>query len=179
MGWKLLKETFAITHHMKVVGDNVLIGSSYVGNLATINSKTGALTENETFPRFLRENYPALLKAEPATLAHLIATADTFEASIPVYTYDGGEIIERKCEVPGWPNATHDGEMMYENTHSTKKTEVVAWAKRNAHLAVRFTNEHIERLEKELADARASLARHTADVEKLAADYPDVAADTD
>ena len=41
-----------------------------------------------------------------------------FDAFIPVFTYEGPNIINRFCEKPGWPNATHEGYMMYDNNRS-------------------------------------------------------------
>ena len=52
--------------------------------------------------------------------------------SLPVYTYEGGEIIEHKCEAYGWPNLTDDGQVMYNNKFSSDRNEVVRWAKENA-----------------------------------------------
>jgi hypothetical protein len=177
MGWKLLKETFGIKHHVQVSSEGVHIGSGYVSDLATINPKTGAIRENQTFSRFLSANYPGLLNAKPETLVNILNTPDTFLQSITVYTYDGGEIIEKQCETPEWPNVTHDGCMMYENTFSTDKAEVVKWAKRNASLAVHYTGESIERAESELASLRTRLAGFEAEKSKLDTEYPTIVAD--
>lgn len=98
------------------------------------------------------------MEAGPETLRQLVQSPDSFAAAVTVYTYCGGDIIEKQCETSGWPNVTHDGEMMYENTFSTDKDQVVVWAKENA--------------EKELAERQDHLASREANRAKLEADYP-------
>lgn len=174
MGWKNIKEKFGIHHNVQVREKGICIGSDFVSDLASIDKVTGKVEENQTFAGFLRDNYPALQKAAPEELVWLIAAPDTFTASIPVFTYDGAEILEKMCEEPGYPNVTHDGCMMYENTFSTDKSKVVAWAKRNVACAVEQTQRRIAEVEKDLAGLRDSLAGYQADEAKLAATYPSV-----
>jgi hypothetical protein len=174
MGWKALKEKFGIKHSVQVTSEGVCIGSAYVHNLVTIDPRTGKVQENPTFGDFLRKSYPALLEAAPEEILALVDAPDAFTSSITVYTYEDGDIIEKRCEEPGWPNVTHDGCMMYENTYSTDKDKVVAWAKRSAAMAIKFTQEDIERREKELADCHSQLTAATANRAKLEADYPAV-----
>ena len=172
MGWKTLKETFGIGHMVQVVADKgICIGSGYVHDLAVVDPKTGEVRCNATFGDFLSKSYPALLAADPKDIVAAIEAPDTFERSV-VYTYDGGNIVEKLCEEPGWPNVTHDGCMMYENTYSTDKATVVAWARRAADLAVSQTREHIERLEGQIAEARGLLVGYEGDRAKLERDHP-------
>lgn len=174
MGWKALKEKFNIEHHVQQDGDRICIGSGYIPNIVSISCVTGEITENEAFTSFLREKYPALRDATPEELLSIIQTPDAFASSIPVYTYKDGEIIEELCETPGWPNTTHAGNMMFENTYSTDKEKVVAWAKRSAALETHYLNEDIIRREKDLADQRARLAAAEAYRAKLDEEYPNI-----
>ena len=80
MGWKKLKDHFQIEHHVQIVGGQLLIGSSYVSDLATINIETGRVKKNDTFSRFLEENYPQLLDASTAEILGLIKEPDQFTA---------------------------------------------------------------------------------------------------
>jgi hypothetical protein len=171
MGWKSLKERFGITHIVQVVGKNLFIGSGYVHDLVTIDILTGKVTENSTFKRFLSETYPDLLKAPPEEIINLLEKQDTFTQSIAVYTYDGGNIIEKQCETPGWPNVTHDGFVMYDNTFSTNKEEVVLWAKRNTSLAIKHTLERIQEKEENLRTLRVQLDEYKSDQLKLDEKY--------
>jgi hypothetical protein len=174
MGWKALKEAFGIEHHVHVSKEGVCIGSGYIPNIVTVNGTTGELEENSAFSSFVREKYPALREASPAELLALVQAPDVFSASIPVYTYKDGEIVEEFCETPGWPNTTHAGNMMYENSHSTDKEKVVSWAKRSAALETHYLNQDIIRREAELAEARTRLATAEAYRAKLDEDYPDI-----
>ncbi|MDE2104237.1 MAG: hypothetical protein KGL39_43775 [Patescibacteria group bacterium] len=122
---------------------------------------------NEDLKRYMAE-----MKADPAKLREVVQAPDTFEASIPVYTYDGGNIIEEKCEKPGWPNVTHAGHMMYENTYSTDKRKVVKWAKENATLGIKWQSERVEEIKRDLAKMEALVKESEANLAKLEADYP-------
>jgi hypothetical protein len=175
MGWKNIKEHYRIGHQVHARPQGVCIGSPYVPDLITITPegavKPGVLGlgSNEDLQRYYRE-----MTEDPAKLLELLNAPDTFETSIPVFTYEGGEIIEKQCEVPGWPNVTHDGEMMYENNFSTEKSKVVQWAKENARAGIRLIGDRIAELEKDIADRREYLAREKANLAKLEADYPEV-----
>lgn len=71
------------------------------------------------------------------------------------------------CEEAGWPNVTHDGQMMYENTFSTDRAEVVRWAYNNAVAGVEWRTRSVNEAREKLAMAEADLERLRADVEKL------------
>ena len=158
MGWKLLKETFDISHHVTVTAAGVHIGSNYISDMVTINPKTGSITENEATSGFLARQYPRLHAASKDSLVEILAAPDTFSASVTVYTFDDGQIIQKLCENSGWPNVTHDGDIMYENRYSTDKAQVVAWAKSDIALAVSSTQERIEQAEHRLRELRDQLA---------------------
>src|SRR5690554_55799 len=129
MGWKTLKDTLEIEHHVQITAQGVCIGSGYIHDLVVINPRTGELRESSTFPGFVDRYCPKLREATPELIMHLLAEPDSFSESIPVYTFEGSCIVEKWCEKPGWPNVTHDGCMMHEDAFSTDRDEVVAWAK--------------------------------------------------
>lgn len=174
MGWKALKDHFKIDHHVVIEGDKLCIGSDYVHNLAEIELATGKVIPRQgAFSDFLAEKYPALVAADPKDILALLAQPDVFKASIQVFTYDGAEILEKRCEVLGWPNTTHDGLMQYDNTFSADKAKVIAWAKRSAEGMAGMAGNRVADLEKELAAARERLAAQQAVVRQLAEKYPD------
>lgn len=153
MGWKAIRDHYRIEHTVCVSPTgNILIGSAYVPDLITI-MPTGAVRESriglsgDFLPRYMRD-----LTADPSQLRDLFHMPDTFARSLPVFTYRGGEIIEKQCEEYGWPNITHDGELMYENTFSADRDTVVEWAKDNAIIGMRMVRDSI-------ADARAHLQK--------------------
>jgi hypothetical protein len=172
MGWKRVRDHYRVQHAVQVTSEGICIGSSYIHNIIVIGAdgkvkKRYESGTNEDLRRIQDE-----MDADPAILRKVVLTADTFDKSIPVYTYDGGEIIECKCEEMGWPNVTHGGSMMYENTFSQDKTQVVKWAKRNAELGVKMCKESVAAAEQRLLECRERLAKEESDLAKLQADYP-------
>lgn len=173
MGWKNVKEHYRIGHYVQVTPEGVCIGSGYIHDLIVI-SQDGALKKrydgsgsNTDLARYQDE-----IDKDPDRLRELVATPDVFEKAVVVYTYQRGEIIEKVCEVPGWPNVTHDGCMMYENTFSTDKSKVIAWAKRSAALEVEYLEETIADIERRLRECRATLMDATNAMDRLEAAYP-------
>lgn len=173
MSWKNVKDHYRIGHQVQIREGRICIGSPYIHDIIRV-SLDGVVTwgnlgasSNGDLARYYAE-----MTADPAKLRELIAAPDTFTASIPVYTYDGGTIIEKQCEVFGWPNCTHDGMMMYENTFSADKAKVIAAAKRSAALGVKAWLDNIKEAEARLAKCRAHLAEEEAALAKLNADYP-------
>jgi uncharacterized Zn finger protein (UPF0148 family) len=171
MGWKNVKEHYRIGHIVHVTEKGICIGSGYISEIIVID-KAGTIikrydsTVNEGLLRYQQE-----MDADPETLKRLIKETDTFSKSIAVYTYEGGEIIEKQCEEPGWPNVTHDGCLMYENLFSTDKMTVVQWAIENAKAAVKLKIDSILRLEKQISEEQKLLSEFKADLEKLESEY--------
>lgn len=179
MGWKTLKEHFGIKHIVQVCEKGICVGSGYVHDLAVINSATGVVTENRTFSNFLKDACPLLHEASAEEVLRVLNIPDTFSASIAVFTYDGGEIIEKQCEVTGWPNVTHDGCLMYENTYDTDKQKIVLRAKRNAQLGVKYGGEAVAEAEKDLARKKSQLTEAEEELAKLERDYPEVVVESE
>jgi len=172
MGWKNVMDHYRIEHHVEVTKEGICIGSPYIHNIIVIGldgkiKKRYEGRSNEDLYRYQNE-----MDAGPETLRQLVQSPDSFAAAVSVYTYCGGNIIEKQCETPGWPNVTHDGEMMYKNTFSTDKDQVVVWAKENADLGIKLGRERIAEAEKDLSERQDYLASREANRAKLEADYP-------
>jgi hypothetical protein len=159
MGWKNVREHYGIGHIVKVVDGHVHIGSGYVGSLVTVTPE-GRAEVHRTFSdsRDL-VRYREQINGDPALFRELMARPDVFAASIPVYTWNDGRIVEKACEEFGWPNVTHDGEIMYENRFFLDRKEAVAHAIRDARAAV-------EEYERIVAEKRDDLARCEAMLEE-------------
>jgi hypothetical protein len=173
MGWKAVKEHYQINHIVHMRGHNLCIGSGYISDIIVVSPSGEILKRyewgsNDDLGRYQRE-----IEADPAKFRELLEASDTFTDSVTVYTYCDAEIQEKLCEAPGWPNVTHDGRLMYDNTFSTDKGKIVARAKEEAMLGVRFVNEKIERIEKDLNEARADRSDLEHQVARLAAEYPE------
>lgn len=158
MGWKALKDKFGIGHLVCVTEKGICIGSGYVTDLVVVHLDTGMVKENLAFQGFLEREYPALSAASPAEILELINAADSFSVSIPVYTYEGSQILEKYCEEPGWPNVTHDGCLMYENTFFASKDAAIAAARLEAGHLLDWANRKVQETHAELAKWQAQLS---------------------
>jgi hypothetical protein len=176
MGWKNVKQHYRIKNTVRVKNKGILIGSPAYPDLMVIDLQ-GNLVERYNGSDQDLVRYQTEMLADPAKLRELVALPDSFEKSIPVYTYDGAEIIEQYCEEPGWSNVTHDGELMYENTHFANREQAVGEAKRNAAAGVELVHSRIQGYEEDLFEARAELEKVSGDLAKLNAAYPDIPAD--
>ena len=166
MGWKKLKEHYRIEHIVQVTKKGICIGSPYIHDIIIIGIdgeiKKSYTSSNEKLMRYQKE-----FDADPGMLRRMINEPDEFKRSISVFTYDGGEIIEKFCEELGWPNITHDGCLMYENTFSTDKSIVIEWAKRNAESYIKNLEMIIKETEEKLAKQREWLNEEIKNLEKL------------
>lgn len=170
MGWKAVRDRYRIGHLVQVVpGKGICIGSPYVHDLIVIDD-AGTVTENHKVGMSGElGRYRDEMAADPALLQALIAQEDVFERSIAVYTFEGANIIELACEELGWPNVTHDGRMMFENTFSSNRDKVVRWAFRSARAGIEAWGERVAERERDLSEARAHLARRQNDLIALLA----------
>lgn len=175
MGWKNVKEHYRIGHHVQVTDNEICIGSPYIHDIivigldGSVKKRYDDSRGNEDLRRYQSE-----FDADPEKLRQLIQGQDTFNDLVVVYTYDGGDVIEKHCEKPEYPNVTCDGKMMYENTFSTEKEKVVEWAKRNAVLGIKFVRENIEEAEKRLEFLRSNLEIEESNLKNLEKLYPNV-----
>lgn len=172
MGYKKLKEHYRIGHLVRVTSKGICIGSPYIHDLIVIGLDGSIIKADDGRDNEDLKRYMAEMKADPEKLREVVLAPDTFETSIPVYTYDGGNIIEKQCEEPGWPNVTHDGDMMFENTYSTDEGEVVKWAKQNAKSGIEWQQRRVEEIKSDLAKMEAFVRESQSDLAKLEADYP-------
>lgn len=168
MGWKNLKEHFRIRHIVCVTKAGICIGSPYVHDLlvvkadGTFQKPHQDIGENDDLRRYRTE-----FAADPAKVRDLLNRPDTFAASITVFTYEMGEIIEKQCEALGWPNVTHDGLLMYDNEFSDDRDQVVVWAEQNAACGAKSLRETIVYIDGEQRQRRERLAEYEGAIAKL------------
>lgn len=115
MGWKKIKAHYRVRHNVKVSDQGVCIGSGRIPDIIIISPKGKIVKRYEDRSNADLTRYQAEMDADPAKLLELLEAEDVFDVSTPVFSFDGGRVIKQKCEVFGWPNATHDGAVMYEN----------------------------------------------------------------
>lgn len=171
MGWKNVKEHYKIVHIVQVNDKGICIGSSYIHDLMVISPK-GELLKRPSRVNADLSRYETEMDADPEELAQLVVKPDVFEQFITVYTYDEGKIIAKQCEAPGWPHVTHDGSMMYDNTYSTDKMQVVEWAKQDARAGIKLTQRSLAQRRQEICDSEARLLGFERSLSTLEAEYP-------
>ncbi len=168
MGWKNVKKHYRIDHFVCVTDKGICIGSGYIHDIIVLNPWKKTITEtmgpsnNDKLARYLQE-----MRADQDKLWALIEEKDTFEVSLPVWTYKGGDIVELACEKREWPNVTHDGQMMYENLFFATRAQAISAGIRESEAAVKHEVRATNQREKELADGRMRLAEYQADLAKL------------
>ena len=171
MGWKSVKEHYRIGHIVQVTDEGICIGSGYIHNLIVIGMD-GRIKKADVNANADLQRYHAEMQADPATLRALVQAPDTFAESTPVFTYADGAVLEKTCECLGWPNVTHDGALMYENTFSPDLATTVARAKKDAALKLRYAEEAVADAELKLARWKDALAAAERDAAALARAYP-------
>lgn len=169
MGWKNVKEHYQIGHMVSVTEEGICIGSAYIHDIIIVGLDgdikkryDGAFSSNKDLARYQDE-----MESDTNTLLKLVKEDDIFSISLPVYTYDGSNIIEKKCEKYEWPNVTHDGELMYENTFSEDKNKVIRWALNCAASGTEWMHKRIIELNQDLDKAKSSLSVFEHDVKVL------------
>ncbi|KQN09848.1 hypothetical protein ASE85_02620 [Sphingobium sp. Leaf26] len=168
MGWKAVRDHYRIEHLVQVTSAGICIGSPYIHNIIVISLDRGEIVRRWGTPhdgslgRYLDE-----MDADPFKLADLVAQADVFERSMSVFTYEGGDIVEKQCEELGYPNVTHDGCMQYENTFSPDAGLVRVWAIDSAKAGIEWMTEAVENAQRDLRERVERLNQRKADLEKL------------
>lgn len=157
MGWKNVKNHYRIEHFVHLRNGNLCIGSPYIPDIIVVQPD-GTLLKVERSASADLQRYQNDIKADPATFQQLMQEPDQFDASITVYTYADGQILTQQCEEPGWPNVTHDGQLMYENTHFTDRAMCIEKAIRDYDAGISLTRRDITDSEARLQSLRGDLA---------------------
>lgn len=160
MGWKSIKDHYKIEHIVTCSNGVINIGSSYILDIISISADgkilkpmyAKELSPNADIRRIYRE-----MAGDPVTLARLAQQQDVFSAKIPVYTYSGGEVLEKYCEAVGWPNVTHDGLLMYENMFFPTWSDALKLAIENANAFIALTEHELAEIESETIKTRERL----------------------
>lgn len=137
MGFKVIKQHYDIKHIVAIYNEEkyggacICIGSGYVHGLIAINIETGKVFHSsivtpgenseigQLAARIMEDEKNGVLRA-------LIDEPDTFARNLPVFTTDNWAVKAELCEEYGWPNTTHTGRIMYENTYFRTRAEAYA-----------------------------------------------------
>jgi hypothetical protein len=84
-------------------------------------------------------------------IQEIINGNDEIENPIPVfYGNHDHEIIEAYTDKLGWPNTTHDGKLMYDNTHFASRVVAIQRELKDAQIGSKNISETIEELKEKL-----------------------------
>lgn len=157
MGWKNVKEYYRIDHQVEVTDEGICIGSPYVHAIIVISLDGVLVKEDDRTMNEKLSRYQAEMKDDPVKLRELVVSADTFAASVPVYTYQGADVIQKQCEQLGWPNVTHDGAMMYENTFFPNRDDAFKAAQSNCEASIFLRRMEISGQQERMANSNKRL----------------------
>ena len=170
MGWKNLKQHFNLEYIVQVDTEGrLLIGSAYLNDLLTIRPD-GAISVHSLFADDKSGPLVDLanrLKEDPSLVRDLLASPDSFQTDIPVYTWEHGALVEKLCEEPGYPNITHDGRLMHDNTYFLRPEDACAKAHSSSVFYVEHWERQVERLQRELDGAFERLEKARAELKTV------------
>lgn len=178
MGWKNVRDHYAIEHLVHMRNGNLLVGSPYVSDLLTIEPN-GRVTRNSVVGRDSKElsRIVNVIEGDRDRFVSLFEAEDSFEQSLPVYTWnDKGEIVEELCEEYGYPNVTHAGNILYENVYFADRNTAVRRALRSLKYRVESADENQEQAERELEKRRQYAQDAHAALATLRKSYPELTA---
>lgn len=87
------------------------------------------------------------------TINEIINGNDEIENPIPVFEAHYGEVFEELTDKIGWPNVTHTGKIMYNNTHFATREEAVRVSIKEAECAINNRLEMVEEYKSKLEKA--------------------------
>lgn len=159
-------------------GEKVCVGSYMVHDLLSVDKKTLKLRYALGYPskdrdsidddelRGLWDKLQAVI--DSGEIKSIIEENDVLENPIPVFTYNRDfAIVESMTDAIGYPNVTHDGKLMYDNTYFPSETEARCAAVKDA---VGWRETYLEQIE-ELTQKLAQKKERLEVVEKAIQDH--------
>ena len=92
-------------------------------------------------------------------LKTIIENNDSAEGMFPVYSCPNGVIKKQFADIFGYPNITHNGEMMYENTFFKTEQEAIKYGIEDMGYAIKNYSNRIYDMEKETEQRKAELSK--------------------
>lgn len=170
MGWKAIKDQYNIEHLVAVYeGEGICIGSAYVHGLIIVDCENRTVKWGKLGPSTNDDlvGYWLDIHEDIDRFWKIAESPDTFAKSLPVYTFEGGNVVECQCEEYGWPNVTHDGRMMYENMFFERREDARQAAIRSATSSLNNLAYMIGEAEKQLHDLAQRKAKRESDLARL------------
>lgn len=158
MGWKNVKNHYRIEHFVHLRDGNLCVGSAYIPDIIVVRPDGTLLKESGSAYADIRR-YQSEIEADPATFERLMQEPDQFTASTPVYSFVDGQVLTLQCEEPGWPNVTHDGQLMYDNRYFIDRAKCIEKAIAEYDAGASMARRDIASAEAELRSSRNELTQ--------------------
>lgn len=155
---KILNDTRYIVNNQK---DYIAVGSPLCHNLISVDKKTLKIkyvldtwnTGRQSVGHheelgFIWDTLQELINN--GEIHDIINGNDEIDNPLPVYTIEGGKLIETWTDEYGWPNTTIDGTIMYENTHFKTRKEAIEDGIRDYKNRYEYKREYFEELKEKI-----------------------------
>lgn len=174
MGWKSLVEHYKLNSlHVKVDGGNFVAST---GVYEVIFDRNANVIKNDVYQgSFAGANKRRLdlvgfciaVDGDKETFKRLFSKEDSFSKSIDVYTFSNGSVVKKQCEQFKPLELTHDGDVIFENTHFLSHKDAVDCLINNLKASINAGHNTIEMLESELKNTNELVAKSYADLASL------------
>jgi len=159
MGWKRVKDHYGIRHIVHMLNGGLTVGSEYCPDLIQIKPSGEVIVSNIVDTKGTLGKLVTTLRSDPELLRGLIAEPDQFDISIPVFSVVDGVLIEQMAESLEWPSVTHDGELMYQNTHFPSAEAALKEAKDDLERSVGYLDEQVINLLAQIEEIKSRSAK--------------------
>lgn len=155
---KILNDTGYIVNNQE---DYIAVGSPLCHNLISVDKKTLKIkyaldtwnTGRQSVGHheelgFIWDTLQELINN--GEIHDIINGNDEIDNPLPVYTIEGGKLIETWTDEYGWPNTTIDGTIMYENTHFKTRKQAIENGIRDYKNRYEYKREYFEELKEKI-----------------------------
>jgi hypothetical protein len=143
MGIKALTQKYDIKHIVQLRDDCICIGSLYCGDIIKISFEGKIIKPYKDGYSINRDldRYQKAMESDEKTgeLKRLIDLKDIYEINLPVFYTENGRVIKTFCEQYSYPNITHNGLLMYDNTFFKTKQEARKYLLKETRLGVKYS----------------------------------------
>jgi hypothetical protein len=159
MGIKLIKEQFRIHHIAHIDAGLFHIGSPFISTILSFNIDGELVYGAENLANKDLVRYNNEISENKALFKQLWEQADPQKGDIGVFwVSDDCSISEDTCDEFGWPNTTHSGALMYENTHFKTKREAAERGIRDVEAGIRSFKSNINEARQTIARCESAIA---------------------
>jgi hypothetical protein len=144
--------------------DCICVGGAYCHDVISVNKKTlevkyildtsheGRKAIKNKDHLFIWDTLHRLIETEE--IREIIDGKDVIENPLPVFTVNGGKLVESVTDKYGWPNTDDDGILMYNNTHFPTKKRALKYGIEELSASIEIYDRRIGEHEEEIKELR-------------------------